>query len=207
VPVVIDLGAVFIAFCAFVVCWALLQAYSATLGALLGHLADLSRSVSVAGVHVFGWLGDGLDKINHFVMLQMGNAVEGTAWAWHKLIGQLAAFIHETARVVNAVAVASGQAWDYAWAHGIPRMILNYLNPVWVAIKALQALAHELERVGRTTTKTVTHVVTHDLPRITVHVTEQAAQATKVAVKAGATAAVGTLPRIGALEREIRGID
>jgi hypothetical protein len=207
VPVVIDLGAVFIAFCAFLVCWMLLQAYSATLGALLGHLADLSRGVTVAGIHVFGWLGNGLDKINHFVMTQLGNAVVGTSWAWHKLVGQTASFIHETARVVNEIATASAQAWDYAWRHGIPQLIQHALDPVWLAQKAIWAAIHEAQHLSHVTTKTVTHVVTNELPRITVKVVEQTAATTTTTAKAVANAIAHPLPRIGALERELHGID
>lgn len=206
-PVAIDLGAIFIAFCAFLVCWCLLQAYKATLGALVGHLAEVSRSVTVAGIHVFGWLGDGLDHINHFVMLQMGYAVEGTAYAWHKLVGQLAAFVHETARLLNELSLASAQAWEYAYRHGIRQIVRAYTDPLGTAIKAVQALVRDIHTVTHTTTNTLHRVVVQELPRITVHVTEQAKVATQTAVKATAGAVAGTLPRVGALERDLKGID
>jgi len=203
VPVVIDLGAIFLAFCAFCVCWALLQAYSSTLGALIGHLADLSKNVVVLHTHPFGWLGNGLDKINHFVMLQLGNAVQGTSYAWHKLVGQIAAFVHEVPRVLNDLALASAQAWDYAYRHGIRQVVQVYTNPLGAALHLVQALVKDLQHTGHATAKAVNRVVVHDLPRITIRVTEQAKVATQTAVKATAGTVTGTLPRVKTLERDV----
>ena len=206
-PVLLDLGAVFVAFCAFLVCWCLLQAYSATLGALLGHLADVTKRVSVAGIHVFGWLGSGLDHINHFIMLQMGNAVEGTAWAWHQLIGQLAKFVYEVPHVLNDLALASAQAWDFAYRHGIRQIVTVYTNPLWATLHALQTLVHALEHAGGTTVKVVTRVVVHDLPRVTVRVEHNVTRIVRVEAKAAVGALAHPIPRIGALERDFQGID
>lgn len=206
-PIVFDLGAIFLSLCAFVVCWCLLQAYSATLGAVIGHLADASKSVTVAGIHVFGWLGAGLDHINHFVMLQLSNAVAGTAYAWHKLVGQLASFISETASVIDALAAASAQAWSYAYRHGIRQLIRVYTDPIGSALHALQAIVRELQHVSHATTHIVTRVVVHDVPKI-IHETPRIIE---VKIEHAAKAAVGAigipLPRIGALERDVSNLE
>lgn len=206
-PVALDLVAILAAFCVFLIAWLLLQGYRNTFGLLLGKIAEETAGLSIAGVHPFGWLASGLDRINHFILYQLGQVVQASAWAWHKLISQTAAFVHESMSLVADLAEATAGELERIGTQVIPAAISTALGPVvglaYALRKQLAALAATVAHLATTATHTVTHEVTKQLVRV-----EKTVQVrTKTIVVATAGAVAGALPRLGRVERELKGVD
>lgn len=206
-PVALDLIAILAAFCVFLIAWLLLQGYRNTFGLLLGKIAEETAGLSIAGVHPFGWLASGLDRINHFILYQLGQVVQGSAWAWHKLISQTAAFVHESMSLVADLAEATAGELERIGSKVIPAAISTALGPVvGLAISLRKQIAHLFAQVAHLAT-TTTHTVTHEITKQTVRVEKTIQVRTKTIVVASAGAVAGVLPRLGRVERDLHGID
>lgn len=206
-PVALDLAAILVAFCVFLIAWLLLQGYRNTFGLLLGKIAEETADLSIAGVHPFGWLSSGLKRIDHFVLYSLGLVVQSSAWAWHKLIGQLASFIHETMSLIGDLAEATEQGLSYVTRHAIPLAVNAVFGPLASVVYALRKqLAHLLAQVAHLAA-TATHTVTHEVTKQLVRVEKTVQVRTKTIVVATAGAVAGALPRLGRVERELKGVD
>lgn len=206
-PVALDLAAILVAFCVFLIAWLLLQGYRNTFGLLLGKIAEETADLSIAGVHPFGWLSSGLKRIDHFILYSLGLVVQSSAWAWHKLIGQLASFIHETMSLLADLASATEAELSRLRRHVIPAAISLALGP-------LASLAYSLRKQLGSLAVRVERATTHALSVASAEAIKQVRRIEKTiearahaALVATSAAVAGVLPRLGRVERELHGID
>lgn len=191
-------------FLAFLLAWMILQGYRFSLGLLLHKIEEETRSLSIAGVHPFGWLADGIGKIDHYILYSLGLVVQKTSLGWHKVLAQMASFIHETMSLIADLAEATYSRLDQIASTVIPGAIGTALGPLWRLVysfrKQLAALAVDVYHLPRT----ITHEVTHQLqPAIT-----KITKITRVTVASAPFVIAGAigipLPRVGRLETDLR---
>lgn len=196
-----------VAFSVFAIAWSTNAAYRSTFGALLGKIVDLTRDVNVLGYHPFRWLARDLDHLNHYILNQLGNAVVGSAHAWHAVVGQAAAFVHETMDVIADLAETTAHELAHLRRSVIPTVVGNLLGPLAAIVYALRKQIAALAVVVAHLPRTITHEVTHQLQPAAAKITN----VTKVIVQSAAFTIPGAagipLPRAGRLEREVKGID
>ena len=202
-----DLVALLAAFGVFLICWLLLQGYRNTLGLLLGKIADETRDLVIASVHPFGWLAAGIDRINHFILYNLGQTVEASAWAWHKLVSQLASFVTVSMRLIAELAEATESEFARLSRHVIPQAIASALGPLTgLVYQFRRQLAHLAGQVASLAAHTL-HVVTHEVTKQIIRVEHTVEVKTRTIVVHVAGAVGIPLPRVGALERDVKGID
>lgn len=206
-PVVAELAAWLVAFAVFCLAWMLLQGYRVSLGLLLGKIADETQHISIAGIHPFGWLARDIRKIDHYILYYLGQVVQGSSNVWHALVGQMAAFVHETMDALADLSEAAAHEFWHLRRWLIPAEIAAAVGPLRRLIHALtrrvDALAHDAAHVS----KGVTRVVTHEVVKQIIRVEKVVQVKTQAAAVAAVGAAGAILPRLGHLEREVKGID
>lgn len=205
--VVIDLVPLLGAFLAFAVCYALLVAYRSTIGALLAALAKASYGVSVFGHHPFHWLGDGIESLNSTLNKALTGTVNGTHHAWAVVLHANAVLWHDLSGAVADLAVATEGA-----LRRLPREVGASLIPAW--IHPLRATVHYLQKLlARLETKVANlpHAISTTITHETTKVITKVERVTVVKIKSAAVAiprAIGIpLPRVGALERDVTGLE
>ena len=205
--VVIDLIPLLAAFLAFAVCYALLVAYRSTIGALLAALAKASYGISVLGYHPFHWLGDGITALNSTLNNALAATVQGTEYAWAKVLHANAVLIHDATEALGDLAEATESRLRH-----LPAAITQTIVPAWVW--PLRTTVHYLQRLEARTEAEVARLE-HDLARtVTPPVTKvihDAAKATNITIKAATFAIPGVwqpaIPRVGQLERDVTGLE
>jgi len=195
-----------VAFGVFVICWLLLQGYKNTFGLLLGKIAELTADVHLGPFHPFGWLASGIKELNDFILNQLGQVVIGSAQIWHKMVGQLAAFIHTSMRLTAELAEATESAFTHIQGYVIPRAITAAFGPladlVYVLRRQLAALEAKLAAIPHVIEHTVTRVVQPEITKVT--------KVTRIAVQSAPIVVAGELGipagRFGHLERDVKGV-
>lgn len=205
--ILIDLVPLLVSFAVCAVCVSLLWAYRNTTGALLAWLAAESYSISILGYHPFHWLGDGIEAANSYVNNALAAAVKGSEWAWHEVLHANAVLWHDTTAAVADLA----EATERALVH-LPRAITNTIIPAWVyplrtTVHYLQKLLARLEHTVATLPRTITHTVTHEATKVITKVEKVTRVVTKPEITVVHQAVAGTLPRVGAIEREVTGLE
>lgn len=206
-PVLAELVGWLVAFGVFLIAWLMLQGYRVTLGALLGKIAEETRSLTIAGIAPFGWLAHDIDRINHFILYQLGQVVAASSYVWHGLLGQMAAFVHETTRALGDLAEATEGELSRLRRWAIPAAVSAAVGPLAALVYSLRRQVVHLAAEGLHTLHTITHVVTHEITKTVVRVEKTIEVRTKTAAVAVAGAAGIPLPRLGRLERDVHGID
>jgi hypothetical protein len=203
---VVDLIPLILPLLIFVVCWMLLTAYKSTLGALLGLLAD-ALNVSILGQHPFAFISDGIKAFDSAINASLGQAMIGTKLVFAKVLHAHAILWHDLTGAVADLAEATEKQFRH-----LPRAVIESIIPAWVyplrtTVHFLQKLLARVEAKVASLPRLVTNTVTHETTKVITKVEK----VTVVKVKAAAVAiprAIGIpLPRVGALERDVRGID
>lgn len=181
------------AFCFLIACS---FAYNNTFGALLQQLVKLG-SVSigiphVASIHPLKPIADAAEVIDNAIRNAIGNGIAGTEWAWHKLIHANAAAFEAIGRIVADVAESVEQTFSDAYHRKIPAMIAVALGPLGLLAYGLKGQIGALQKAGTTTVTHVTHITRTVVREIHTTVTK---------------AISVPLPRIGALERDVTGLE
>lgn len=204
--VVIDLVPLVAALLIFCVCWMLLTAYRSTLGALLGLLAA-ALDKSILGTHPFHFLAVGIKAFDSAINQALSQAMIGAHIAFAKVMHAHAVLWHDLTSAVGDLA----EATEGALRH-LPRAIIQTIIPAWVyplrsTVHYLQRLLSRLEAKVASLPRTITNTVTHETTKVITKVE----RVTVVKVKSAAVAiprAIGIpLPRVGALEREVTGLE
>lgn len=205
--VLIDLVPLLGAFAVFVLCYALLVGYRSTLGALLTWLANATPDVSILGHSLFGWLKHGINDVNQYVNNALAAAVVNTEHAWGKVLHANAVLWHDATAAIADLAEATQTALGH-----LPRAVIQTIIPTWVyplrtTVHYLTKLLARVETKVASLPRTITNTVTHETTKVVTKVE----RVTVVKVKAAAVAiphAVGIpLPRVGALERDVTGVE
>ena len=205
-PELADGVALLATFFAAVLCWMLLVGYQLSLGALLRGIASVADSVSLFGWHPFRVLGSLAHQVDQYINAALVDAVNGTRWAFAKVLNFTALLIERSFEAVAELAEGTYLAIAHVITHDIPlgfkREFAPYLYLLNYLRKQVGQLAHQAAHVIEHTTTVVqreTTKVVQKVERVTrVEVVKQAAAIPK---------AIGIpLPRVGALERDVSGI-
>jgi hypothetical protein len=189
------------------VCWMTLIAYRNTLGALLTVLANAVPNITILGHNLFGWLSGGLNAINSQINQWLSDAVSGTQLAFEKVLNITATLLHDTFRNLAELAEGVERDFRHTWNHFVPASIRAQLGPVHSAIAFLQGELAKLLKEGVKASNTITHVVTHDIPKVTTNVIRVTKVEVEKVTKTVVRSATVTLPRVGALERDVAGLE
>lgn len=207
--VLVDLIPLLVAFCVFVVCWCLLQAYTSTFGALLSWLAAKSASVTVpyTSFHPFKWLGDALKEVNGFINNSLAAAVQGTEHAWGKVLHAHAVLWHDLTAAVADLAEVTERQFSHLTRHSIQALFNAFFNPYGTLLHYLKTVVNTLVHAPTKILHTVTNTITHETVKVVTKVERVVVVKTKAAAVAIPQAIGIPLPRVGALERDVSALD
>lgn len=191
---------------AAVLCWMLLVGYRLSLGALLRGIASVADSVNLFGWHPFRVLGSLATEVDQYINAALVDAVNGTRWAFAKVLNFSALLIEKTLEAVAELAEATYNATKYTIEHVIPRAITHALLPIYASVYDFRHQLAYLWRVAGNLAHSVAHAADVVIPKIPAIIINPVKVEIKKAARPVAAAVAGTLPRVGALERDVSGI-
>lgn len=206
-PVLVDGAALLAALFACIVCYMLLVAYQSTLGALLRVIANaINIKLPLIG-YAFAFIANGILALDSKINAALVDAVDGTRWAFARVLNFTALLIHQAMAGVADLAEATYGAVSHTVEHVIPELVAGTVKPVWGAVHSLSHQLAYLWRVVSSVAQSVDRAASVTVPKViskTVTVTRvEVEKQTKTVVQAVA----GTLPRVGSIERTLHGID
>jgi hypothetical protein len=207
VPIAIDLVSLLAAFVAFLVCYALLVAYKSTLGAVLQTLANALHGVSILGTHPLDFLADGLTALDSDINAALSDAVLATEHAWQRVLTYTGTLIHEALHGIDELAGTVERAFSHTTTILIPSKIAEKTLPLWRNLASLRKEVESLIAKGLHASNTITHVITHDVPLVTTKVIRLTKVETVKVVRVIEHGISIPLPRVGALERDVTGLE
>lgn len=176
--------------CSFLV--ALYYAYGYSLGAVLQLLAAMFRRLSInlwlVGNVGLGFVGDGIDGLDHAIRHAIGAGIEATRSGWHYFLHVSAYTLRQAGAIAEELAGDLGGAIVYVRHVVIARMIHAATHAIWARIAWLERQIAALPDHAETIIERPVKVITHRITRVE-----------KVATSVA-------LPRIGYLERELGGL-
>lgn len=143
----------------------------------------------------FAFIGHAINSLDNGIRDAFYAGIQGSEWAWHKMLHATAVAWQQIGETVHQVANDGAAALDYLRRHTIPTAIAAALLGPWAAIRALQALVHDLRPVVHDTTHKIVKTVTVEVPHALTRA-EEAAIAALVHVPAAVHTAVA-IPQTG----------
>lgn len=202
-----DLLPLLASFMALCVCVALLWAYQNTLGAVLSTIANALHGVSFLGHHPLDFLANEIHALDSTINAYLVQAVDGTKYAWAKVLQFHALLWHDFTEAVGDLAGATQH-----WINNVsPRTITRIAAGVFAPyLGLLHWLSHEVGHLAALPAKVVTevtHAVTVEVPKVITKVERVSNTVVKTVTVTLPRTIPATFPRVGTLERDISALE